>query len=87
MPWWVSITDGRYKYIRNLTPGEIDELYDIKADPEEVTNLAGQPAFDKVRKDMRAKMDAELRRTDGPLFEELQSQPASSIGSVPGLQR
>ena len=87
VPWWISITDGRYKYIRNLTPGEIDELYDLNADPEEVTNLAGKPAFDKVRNDMRAKMDAELRRTGGPLFEELQSQPSNSMGSVPGLQR
>jgi arylsulfatase A-like enzyme len=87
VPWWISITEGRYKYIRNLTPGEIDELYDLNADPEEVTNLAGKPAFDKVRNDMRAKMDAELRRTGGPLFEELQSQPSNSMGSVPGLQR
>lgn len=36
---------------------------------------------------MCAKMDAELRRTGGPLFEELQSEPSNSMGSVPGLQR
>jgi len=71
VPWWISITDGKYKYIRNLVPGEIDELYDLRADPEELDNLAGKPAFEKIRASMREQMDAELRRTSGPLFEDL----------------
>ena len=40
VPWWVFLRTDRYKYIRNLLPGETEELYDMKNDPEELVNLA-----------------------------------------------
>ena len=29
VPWWVSLRTDRYKYIRNLLPGETEEIYDL----------------------------------------------------------
>ncbi len=64
VPWWVSLHDGRYKYIRTLVAGEIEELYDLESDPEELTNLALNPEYRARAKSMRKAMVAELRRTD-----------------------
>jgi arylsulfatase A-like enzyme len=71
VPWYVVIRKGPYKYIRYLTPGEIEELYDLKSDPEELTNLAGRPEQAKRLVELRADLVAELRRTDAPFVELL----------------
>ena len=63
IPWWVSLHDGRYKYIRSLVAGETEELYDLENDPEELTNLAALSDHqDRVRA-MRVATVEELRRT------------------------
>jgi arylsulfatase A-like enzyme len=71
IPWWVSLREGRYKYIRTLEAGEVEELYDIDADPEELTNLA----LDRNHADRLARMRqatiAELRRTDAGMADHL----------------
>jgi arylsulfatase A-like enzyme len=47
---WSSACDGRYKLIHIPAPGgEILELYDLRDDPGETRNLAGDPGFDEVR--------------------------------------
>ena len=38
------VAEGRYKYIRNLIKGEMEELYDLQRDPEELVNLALKPS-------------------------------------------
>jgi arylsulfatase A-like enzyme len=53
----LSVTDGRYKYIfwcygdKNLEP--VEELFDLRGDPREMRNLAGNPeskdALDRMR--------------------------------------
>tara|TARA_B110000495_G_scaffold137570_1_gene120630 strand:+ start:373 stop:1935 length:1563 start_codon:yes stop_codon:yes gene_type:complete len=64
VPWWVSLRTDRYKYIRNLLPGEVEELYDMKNDPEELVNLAtGEKHLSLLRK-LRIKTVKELDRTD-----------------------
>lgn len=40
-----------------------EELYDLKADPHEIHNLAASPEHQKVLEDLRAKLDAWIRET------------------------
>jgi len=71
VPCWVSLRDGKYKYIRTLVENEIEELYDLEADPEELTNLALDPQYDKLLTDYRNRLLEELRRTDAPMSDNL----------------
>ena len=71
VPWYASLHDGRYKYIRNFVEGEIEELYDLDSDPEELTNLAlKKESRDRVLT-MRAATVAELKRTDAGMVNDL----------------
>ncbi len=53
---WRLVTDNRYKYVWNQ--GDLDELYDLEADPAEINNLINDPAH-----------AAELNRLQTRLFE------------------
>ncbi|MCI0641407.1 MAG: sulfatase-like hydrolase/transferase [Gemmataceae bacterium] len=63
VPWWVALRSGKTKYIRTLVENEIEELYDLHKDPEELTNLALQAEHRALLERMRAMTIAELRRT------------------------
>jgi len=65
VPWWLSIRAGRYKYIRTLVADEIEELYDLQADPEELNNLAPNPKHRDLLIDFRRRLTDELTRTGG----------------------
>ena len=67
VPWYVLMRDKRYKYIRPLV-SDLEELYDLQRDPEELDNLAGKPEHRKVLERMRGAMIAELRRTKAPFL-------------------
>ncbi len=71
VPWWISLADGDFKYIRTLVEGEVEELYDLKSDPEELVNLAFKPAYLNKLRQMRAATIAELRRTNAGMVENL----------------
>ena len=64
VPWWVSLRTDRYKYIRNLLPGETEELYDMKKDPDELVNLAVHDKHIGLLRKLRKKTISELKRTD-----------------------
>lgn len=66
VPWYVMLVDGRYKYVRPLVP-DLEELYDLKNDPEELDNLAIKPEFRDTLERLRASAIAELRE-DGAGF-------------------
>lgn len=79
VPWWVSLRQGQFKYIRTLVEGEVEELYDMKNDPEELVNLAIDAKHgDRLRK-FRAATLAELRRTDAGMVDHLPSVSTSRI--------
>ncbi len=61
VPWYVMIRHGKYKYIRPLIE-DLEELYDMDADPDELDNLAVKADFQTKLKEMREMAIAELRR-------------------------
>jgi choline-sulfatase len=71
VPRWVAIRYGKYKYIRTLVAGEMEEIYDLEADPEELVNLALRPEHQGLLADLRARTVAELRRTGAPFADSL----------------
>ena len=73
VPWYVLLSQGRYKYIRTLIEGETEELYDVVSDSQEVINLAGKPAYSKVLRQYRKWTIDELKRTDAGFVNKLPS--------------
>jgi hypothetical protein len=52
---WNALTDGRFKYIYYAYDGR-EELFDLKADPGELRNLADRPPDQSVLKKWRQRM-------------------------------
>ena len=59
----VMIKDGHWKYVRNRF--DIDELYDLKTDPNEMQNVADRPGHQNRIARMRQQIAEMVRRT-GP---------------------
>jgi len=49
--------------VRPLIANELEELYDLRDDPDELRNLAESPQYRETLNRMRAAATAELRRT------------------------
>jgi len=71
VPWWLMLRKGPLKYIRTLVPDEIEELYDLEADPGELHNLAVDPVHSDTVKEFRALLMAELERTDAGFIDTI----------------
>jgi arylsulfatase A-like enzyme len=71
VPWFVAVRHGRYKYIRYLTPGVGEELYDLQKDPEELTNVVKHPDHQVALPPLRKTLTDELKRSDAGFVEQL----------------
>jgi arylsulfatase A-like enzyme len=71
IPWWVSYRKHQYKYIINLTKGDIEELYDLDKDPDELRNLALETSYSETLSEMRTAAIEEMKRTDCPFVDKL----------------
>ena len=71
IPWYVMLSEGKYKYVRTLIEGETEELYDMHEDPEELVNLAHDAKFNDLLVKFRQAAVAELKRTDAKMAEKL----------------
>jgi arylsulfatase A-like enzyme len=71
VPYYAALRQGRHKYIRNFVEGEVEELYDLQADPEELTNLAMQAVHRPLLQQLREAAKAELRRTEASYVDQL----------------
>ena len=49
-----ALLNGHFKYVDNQ--GDLDELYDLDADPYELKNLVEVAGFEKVVDDMRRRL-------------------------------
>jgi arylsulfatase A-like enzyme len=61
-PWYVMLREGRFKYVRPLIPDDLEELYDLRHDPEELDNKAVKPEYAQRLEQLRAAAITELRR-------------------------
>ena len=75
VPWYVMLVEGRYKYVRPLVH-DLEELYDLQQDPDELDNLAVKPEFRDTLERLRDLAIAELRE-DGAGF--VDNMPAVRI--------
>jgi arylsulfatase A-like enzyme len=71
VPWWVAMRDGKLKYIRTLVDDEIEELYDLDTDPDELTNLALRADYQAALMRMRELTIAELRRCEAGFVDRM----------------
>lgn len=71
VPWYALLRDGKYKYIRTFVEGEMEELYDLEQDPEELVNLALHADHADRLASLRRKAMDELRRTDAGFTDAL----------------
>jgi N-acetylglucosamine-6-sulfatase len=72
-----AIRTDRYKYIRPYGLWDIDELYDLEADPKEITNLALAPQHKATVQALKTQLFTILKDTGGmsiPLFEDTGGQ-------------
>ena len=65
------MSQGNYKYIRTLVEGEPEELYDLKADPDELKNLALLPEHAQTLAKFRQATLDELKRTGAGMLNNL----------------
>lgn len=71
VPWYVMLSQGHFKYVRNLVEGEVEELYDLKKDPDELSNLASDPDHAERLRSFRKATIVELKRTGAGMVDNL----------------
>ena len=71
VPWWIFLVKGRYKYIRTLIQDQIEELYDLESDPQELHNLAANPGHTARLRQFRLETINELRQKGAGIVDNL----------------
>lgn len=75
------LRDRRWKYVWNLT--DVDELYDLHADPGELVNVASHPeARDELMR-LRARLVAWMERLKDPMLNEFTRVQLMTYGVKP----
>jgi hypothetical protein len=68
IPAWEGIRNEHFKYVRFFDEENYEFLYDLKADPDELTNLAEDPAHAETLKEMRERTTQVVASYGGPLL-------------------
>ena len=79
VPWYVMLRSEDNKYVRPFVAGELEELYDLRQDPEELDNLAARPEHRKRLMQLRAAAIAELRRNGAGFVDVLPAVRESGV--------
>lgn len=77
--WWgihpfYGVRTATMKYVRHYGDEPFEELYDLAGDPDELRNLAGDPAFREAQQALSAEADGWWRRTGGRDLATYESQ-------------
>ncbi len=67
IPAYEGIRTERYKYVRYFDHGNHEFMHDLKKDPNELVNLAGNKKFKKILEDLRERTDKTVNGYGGPL--------------------
>lgn len=79
IPAFEGLRDGHFKYARYVDHGNYEFLHDLSKDPDELINLATDPAYAAPLKDMRARTAAAVAAHGGPLLPPLKPFTASTV--------
>jgi arylsulfatase A-like enzyme len=63
------IRTNRWKLVRHHLTNQLDELYDLENDPDELTNLFGRPAHRDVQVQLQARLSRWQQSIGDPLLE------------------
>jgi N-acetylglucosamine-6-sulfatase len=88
-PTVFALRADRYKFIRYYGVWDIDELFDLAADPHEMHNLANRPEFAAVAQQMSDRLFDLLEQTNGrfiPLYPD-RFRVFNQRTSAPGAER
>ena len=61
-----AVRNERWKYIHYFELEGMDELYDLKTDPYEMTNVINQPHAGKTLAEMKSEMQRLLKGSQRP---------------------
>lgn len=67
IPAWEGLRTDRYKYARYFDHGNAEFLHDLVADPDELVNLAADPAHAETLQKLRDRTTEMVARLGGPL--------------------
>ena len=76
-PTMHAIRTEQYKYIRPYGVWDVEELYDLQSDPQEIVNLIRDPQHQQIVKELKGQMFQVLKETGGmsiPLFVDRDAQ-------------
>jgi len=92
IPAWEGLRNGNFKYARYFDEGNYEFLYDMESDPDELVNLAADPAHATMLREMRdrttavvADLGGPLDPMSGPFVSSTEAHPAASaaVGTKP----
>lgn len=67
IPAFEGVRNDEFKYVRYIDEGNREFLHDLKNDPDELVNLADDPEYATVLKNMRQRTDRRVKELGGPL--------------------
>ena len=78
---WVNpirmLRTGDYKYnlyiVENSPQEYFEELYDLNADPDELSNLAYESEYKDIKTDLRQKLDKWIEENDDPFYSQIKT--------------
>ena len=93
IPAFEGMRSNGYKYVRYVDQGNYEFLHNLRKDPKELVNLAGDPKYVKKLREMQELTDRRVEELGGPLAEKttplsISTEPhpkaAATVANRPG---